>query len=100
MDYNSNYLSGLRKYSLFVTQGGTPSVAVSSKCFPGPGRDVEASHVTHDDVFITQFGSASSTKRIIELAVKDILGQAIMPHTMDVAQPTQTSLPHDGDEVV
>jgi len=36
----------------------------------------------------------------MELAVKDILGEAIIPHMTDVAQPTQTSLPHDGNEVI
>jgi len=59
----------------------------------------EARHVTFDDVFIAQFGSASSTTRVIELAVEDIVGQATISHATDVAKPTQTSLPHDGDEV-
>jgi len=45
---------------------------------------VEARHVTLDDVFVTQFGSASSTRRVIELAVEDI-GQATIFHTVDVA---------------
>ena len=35
-----------------VTQRGTPSVAIGSKCFPWLWRDVEARHVTLDDVFI------------------------------------------------
>ena len=35
---------------------------------------MEARHVTLDDVFVAQFGSASSTRRVIELAVEDILG--------------------------
>ena len=50
-----------------------------------PMRYVEARHVTLDDVFIAQFGSASSTRRVIELTVEDILGQATMFHTVDVA---------------
>jgi len=63
----------------------TPSVAIGSKCFPWLWRDVEAHHVTLDDVFVAQFGSASSTRRVIELAVEDILGQATIFHTVDVA---------------
>jgi len=45
----------------------------------------EARHVTLDDVFVAQFGSASSTRRVIELAVEDTLGQATIFHTVDVA---------------
>ena len=66
------------------TQRGTPSVAIGSKCFPWLWRDVEACHVTLD-VFVAQFGSASSTRRVIELAVEDILGQATIFNTVDVA---------------
>jgi len=61
---------------------------------------VETRHVTLDDGFIAQFGSASSTRRVIEFAVEDILGQATIFHTMDVAQSAQTSLPHDCGEVI
>ena len=43
---------------------------------------MEACHVTLDDVFVAQFGSASSTRRVIELAVKDMLGQATIFHTL------------------
>ena len=64
------------------TQRGTPSVAIGSNCFPWLWRDVEACHVTLDDVFVAQFGSASSTRRVIELAVKDMLGQATIFHTL------------------
>ena len=32
---------------------------------------MEARHVTLDGVFVAQFGSASSTRRVIELAVED-----------------------------
>ena len=46
---------------------------------------MEARHVTLDDVFVAQFGSASSTRRVIELAVGDILGQATIFHSVDVA---------------
>jgi len=46
---------------------------------------VEARNVTLDDVFVAQFGSASSTRHVIELAEKDILGQATIFHTVDVA---------------
>jgi len=46
---------------------------------------MEAHLVTLDDVFVTQLCSASSTRRIIELAVEDILGQATVFHTVDVA---------------
>ena len=46
---------------------------------------MEARHVTLDDVFVAKFGSASSTRRVIELAVEDILGQATIFHTVDVA---------------
>jgi len=52
------------------TQRGTPSVAIGSKCFPWLWRDVETRHVTLDDVFIAQFGSASSTRRVIELRTR------------------------------
>ena len=34
--------------------------------------------------FGTVFGSANSTRRVIELAVEDILGQATIFHTMDL----------------
>ena len=57
------------------TQRGMPSVAIGSECFPWLWRDVEARHVTLDDDFVAQFGSASSTRRVIELAVEDILGR-------------------------
>ena len=40
-----------------VTQGGTPSIAIGRKCSPWLWRNVEAHHVTLDDVFIAQFGS-------------------------------------------
>jgi len=33
--------------------------------------------------FIAQFGSARGTRRVIELAVEDILGQATIFHKMD-----------------
>jgi len=45
----------------------------------------EAHHVTSNDVFISQFGSTSSTRRVIELAVEDILGHWAGDH-----------LPYDG----
>jgi len=61
---------------------------------------VEVCHVTLDDVFVAQFGSASSKRRVIELAVEDILGQATIFHTVDVAQPAQISLPYDSSEVI
>ena len=81
------------------TQRGT--VAIGSKCFPWLWRDVDARYVTlDDDVFIAQFGSASSMRRVIELTVEDILKQATVFHTMDGAQPAQTSLPRDGGEVI
>jgi len=63
-------------------------------------RNVEARLVTLNDIFIVQFGSGSSVRRFIEFAVKDILGQATISHTMDMAHLAQTSLPHDGDEVI
>jgi len=47
-----------------------------------------------DDVFIAQFGFASSARRILELTVEDFLELATISHTMGVAQPAQTSLPH------
>ena len=50
-------------------------------------------------IFVAQFGSASSTRRVMDFAENDIRGHATIPHTMDVAQPVQTSLPRDGDEV-
>ena len=68
-----------------VSQRGTPFVAIGSKCLLQLWRDVEARHVTLDDVFIAQFGSVSSTRRVIEFAAKDILGQATIFHTMDMA---------------
>ena len=46
---------------------------------------MKARHVTLDDIFVAQFGSASSTRRVIELAVEDILGQATILHKVDVA---------------
>jgi len=46
-----------------------------------------------DDVFIAQFGFASSARRVLELAVEDFLEQATIS-TMGAAQPAQTSLPH------
>ena len=46
---------------------------------------MEARRVTLDDVFIAQFGSASSSKHVIELAIEDSLGQATIFNTMDVA---------------
>jgi len=52
---------------------------------PGLWRNVEARHVTLDDVFIAQFGSASSTRRVIEFAVNGILGHWVGDH-----------LPYDG----
>jgi len=55
-----------------VIRGGTPSVAIGSKCFPWLWRDVKARHVTLDDVLVAQFGSASSTWRCIQFSVKDI----------------------------
>ena len=61
---------------------------------------MEARHVTLDEGFITQFGSASSTRRVIELAVVNIFGQATIFHTVDVAQPAQISLPYDSSEVI
>ena len=81
---------------IVVTKGDTPSVVIGSKCFPGLWWDVEARHATLDDVLIVQLGSSSCARRIIEFAVKDILGQAAIPHTMDVAQPAHTSLRNDG----
>ena len=41
--------------------------------------------VALDDVFKAQFGSAGSTRRVIESAVEYILGQATIFHTLDVA---------------
>ena len=78
------------------------AVAVGSKClcFPRLWRDEEASNVTFDDVFIAQLRHASSTRRVTEFAVKDIHGQATIPYKTDVGQAAQTSLPHDGDEVI
>jgi len=76
-----------------VTKRGMPSVAIWL------WRDVESRHVTLDDVFTAQFGSASSTRWVTELAVEDILGQATIFHTMDVASPVQTLLPYDCSEV-
>ena len=48
---------------------------------------METCHVMLDDVFVAQFGSASSTRCVIELAVEDILGQATATifHMVDVA---------------
>jgi len=46
---------------------------------------VEARHITLDDAFVAQFGSASSSKHVIELAIEDSLGQATIFNTMDVA---------------
>ena len=46
---------------------------------------MEARHVTLDDVFIAQFASASSKRRVIELTVEDILGQTTIFHMMDMA---------------
>jgi len=63
-------------------------VAIGSECFPGLWRDVEASHVTLDDIFIAQFESASSTRRVIELAAEDILGHISIRHGDAVASPT------------
>jgi len=60
---------------------------------------MKARHITLDDAFIAHFGSASSTRHVIELTVEDMLGQAAIFHTTDVAQPAQTSLLH-GDEVI
>jgi len=60
-----------------------------------------AHHVTFGDVFLAQFESASSTRHIGELAVQDVLRQAIMhPHQANVAQPARRSLPCDGDVVI
>ena len=53
--------------------------------FPMTVERCGTGHVTLDDVFVAQFGSASSTRRVIELAVEDILGQATIFHTVDVA---------------
>jgi len=38
-----------------------------------------------DDVFMAQFGSARSTRGIIEFAVEDMLGQVAISHMMHVA---------------
>ena len=83
-----------------VTQRGMPSVVIGSKCFPWLWRDVEAHHASLDDIFIAQFGSTSSTRRVIELAAEDILGQATIFHMMDVAEPSQTPLPYDSSKVI
>ena len=61
---------------------------------------MEARYVTLDDVFVAQFGSASSARRVIKFAVKDILGQSTISHMMHVTQTVQKSLPRGGDEVV
>jgi len=57
-------------------------------------------YVTFDDVLAVQLQSTSSLRRVTEFAVKDIIGQAAITHTTDVAQPAHTSLPHVGDEVI
>ena len=61
---------------------------------------MEARHVTLDDILVAQFGSAATTRRVIELTIEDILGQSTIFHTMDVAWPPQTLLPHDCGEVI
>jgi len=72
-----------------VTQKVTPSVAISSQCFPGLQGDVETQYVTQDNVFVVQFRSVSSARHIIELAIKDMLRQVTVSHTMDMAYPAQ-----------
>jgi len=77
--------------SLWLTMNNRNSVRHAICCdrqqvFPVTAwRNVETRHVTLDDVFIGQFGSASSRRRVIELAVEGILGRATIFHTMDVA---------------
>ena len=66
--------------------------------FPGTGEMWKVSHVSPDDVLVAQL--AGSARRVIEFAVKDILGACDHSHTTSVAQLAQTSLSHDGDEVI
>jgi len=61
---------------------------------------VKACHVVLDNVFVAQFGSASSMRCIIELPIEDILGQTTIFHTVDVTWPAQMSLPYDSSKVI
>jgi len=82
---SSALLHFLRSLWLTMNNHKSERHAICCDLSPRLWRDVQARHVTLDDVFTAQFGSASPTSRVIELTVEDILGQATTFHTMDVA---------------
>jgi len=76
--------------SLWLTTNNQKSERHAIRCdrqqlFPMTVERCGSRHVTLDDIFVAQIGSAGSTRRLIELAVKDIVGQVTIFHTADVA---------------
>jgi len=92
----------LHLFCVTVTQGGTPSVAFGNKCFPGLWRDVEARHVTLDDVFIlySAVWVCQFYEACCRIRRKGYPWAGNHPHAMDKGKPAQTSLPHNGDQVI
>ena len=69
-----------------------PLYAISCKTLPGHSVDVDSLHISYADIIISQVSAAGCSPSRSQLPVEDVFWNAIILHSSDMPQPSQTVL--------